>query len=348
MAIKAANQVAHVFPGGVFTWQFDDGVPISASKYLWDLVKILHPHEVNNIFPKEVQAGLDHANQHDLRQSIFKLFKASTLLILDHVDTLKRAESRRVKDAVLLVTLLKKISSRTNGIVKILATSYEKLGWPGEKQIPLNGFVDSDIKSGYQLFIQNLSIEARDKMKAKENGDTLQLLCDLTTKVCGHPLSLELLGLAASQQQHFNKCLEEIAHEHYITLLADEEITNASFKKHFKSMIDLLTNQQRLLLYMCCLYTGPVTESVLAFISCFICHKEIFTEEIDSSIEAITQHLNQLCDRGLLSREDEEYTIHTGIRQGVRQCNSELKIRLDLPIPGLLDDIYIIGAENCN
>src|SRR5262249_31579040 len=122
-------------------------------------------------------------------QNIFKRFKASTLLILDNADTLKRAEIRGDEDAMALVSLLKEFVLESNIPVKILATLQQPLRWQREKIIHLDGL---DIDSGVKLLTRNLDAEVRQKMEKEKNNT--QLLNDLVRHVDGHPLCLKSLA----------------------------------------------------------------------------------------------------------------------------------------------------------
>jgi len=261
LVMEAARRAAHFFPGGIFTWKFVDGVPISATKYLSSLVDVIFSDQVNAICPKDIPTELNHEDVLNLGRTIFKHFKTSALLILDHADTLKLAEANDEEGAVVLVDLIKEVASRRDIAVKILVTSQRPLEWTGEKSVHLEGFSDLDIESGWKLFLANLTDKAREKMTKAVEGNTKenteQLLCDLVVRMDGHPLSLILLGRAASQPQHSDKLLENIVHKHYGTMLADEDFKKKVFKGHFGPMIDSLTTQQRLVLYVCSFFDWP-------------------------------------------------------------------------------------------
>ena len=131
--MEAARRTAHFFPGGIFIWQFTDGLPISATKYLSDMVDVLFADQASAIHPKDIPTELKREDVLKLGPTIFKHFKASALLILDHADTLKHAEANDEEGAVALVALIKEVASRSNIAVKILAISHRPLEWTGEK-----------------------------------------------------------------------------------------------------------------------------------------------------------------------------------------------------------------------
>src|SRR4051812_15741792 len=120
--MKAVKRVAHIFPGGLFWWRFKDDMPISITDYLLGLLKTVFPDKVGVIYPESVSTELPRETVRSLGQAIVKNFTASTLLILDHVDTLKRAEANGDENATALVAWLQ------DAPVKILATSQEPLG----------------------------------------------------------------------------------------------------------------------------------------------------------------------------------------------------------------------------
>jgi hypothetical protein len=339
--MKAVNQVAHVFPGGLFVWQFEVGVSISAAKYLLDLLETLFPDKVDTICPKGIPTKLTQEDVLRLGRTIFNQFKTSALLILDCVDFLKCAEVRGEEDAVALVALLKNVVSRQDIAVKILATSQESLEWPNENLVYLNGFADSDLEGGYQLFIQHLNHKTKEKMKAMANENTSQLLCDLVTNVNGHPLSLILLAQAVNRPQHSQKLLEDITCD-YDTFLVRESIEK-EFEGYFNTIINTLTAEQQLILYLCSLFTGPITEEVLSFISNFVDCNDELAEQVDKSIKTSQESLKHLCYCGLLFKRNEEYKLHIGFRENVRHHNSKLKLRLPLTISGSFDGSFLIG-----
>lgn len=275
-----------------------------------------------------------------LEQVISEQFKASSLLVIDHVDTLKHAAAEHKRDAVALVAWLKEIISRRDIAVKILATSCENLGWPGEKVIPLNGLTDSDVHSGCKLFVENLAIEARDKIK-EANETTGQLLRDLVRCMDGHPLSLILLGRAVSRTKY---ALKDIAREHYSTILANEDV-ELELKRHFKPTINGLLPEQQLFLYMSSLFTGSLTAGVLVFIRYFIDCSEP-TKVFDYNLEEIGKILEQLYYQKLLKKEGENYRLHIGLRVGIRQHNKKLTTRLYLPTSGIFDDTFVFGVAS--
>jgi hypothetical protein len=367
--MKVARQVAHVFPGGSFAWQFKDDEPISAAKYLLGLIGTFFPDKVDVFCPKGIPSNSDLAREDVLKlgRTIFKRFTASVLLILDHAETLMRAKANGNESAIALTDLFKEISA------KILVTSQMPLEWPREKLMHLNG----DMDSGHHLFIQNLADETRERMAkmAKENimQNAEQLLQDLVTNVDGHPQSLILLGRGTSKTQHSSRPLEEIVHEYYSTIIAEEDSKAKSLEKHFGSMIDgLQPSPQRLslFLYMCSLVTGPITTETLAFVSYFIdcvgktdtekarSFKDVFikkgyVEMTGSRAELIDGNLESLeksCPFGLFrKRENErgEYRIHVGFREALRQHNVELGVRLRLPITeSIFDDAFVAGTPS--
>lgn len=328
LAVEVVNRTAHFFPGGIFAWQFDDSVEISATEYLWSLVEALLSKAVQDEL--RLQNGGNDVKR--LGQAILKKFhRSSCLLILDHADTLKRAEARGEKDAIALVAWLKEITWRPNIAVKILATSYENLEWPGEEQISLSGLLDSDINSGCELFVQNLTADARNNLKRQENENTGQLLCDLVTRVHGHPLSLVRLAHATSQLENFDKSLEDIVRGHYITMLADDNHKSKTLEIRFKPMIDFLPIQQRLLLYICSLFGGPIKKEKIIEVSEFVDYdtpsaerpKAPSSHEIDSGIQ-------QLYLRGLLLKDSHsEYGRHVAVWEVVQQLTTVFKLRIN-------------------
>src|SRR4051812_6491560 len=135
--MEVVKRVTHVFPGGVFICQFVNGRPISATKYLSDMVGVIFPKEADVICPKDVVTDSSREDVLNLGRAIFKKLRASTLLILDHADTLRHAEAKNEEGALILAALLKEVTSRQDTVVKILATSCGDLAWPGEKVIHL-------------------------------------------------------------------------------------------------------------------------------------------------------------------------------------------------------------------
>lgn len=339
MASEAKERVTDVFPGGIFFWSFDNEEPISATKYLSHLFS----DKVGAIYPQGIPTECSREDVLVLGFTIFKKFNASVLLILDHADTLNRAEERGEESAAVLVELLKQVASSQNFTVKILATSQKALKWPGEKPIPLEGFTDLD--RGHQLFFQSLDFQTREKLtkEVKSDINTKQLLCDLVKGVDGHPLSLILLGRAASRSENSKMLLKDIV-DHCDTLLAKEDFAEKSLKRHFRPMIDILEPQLRLFLYMCSLFTGPITAGVLKFVSYFVDYVRASVEKIDYSTEA-TAILEKLYSRNLLLKvDDNEYRIPVALREGLRQHNTELKLQLRLQITDFYDDVFIVGV----
>lgn len=321
-------RVADVFPGGIFFWSFDDGQSISAAKYLLDLF----PEKTKAIYPFSDPSKLSHEDVLKLARDIFKQFEASVLLVLDHADTLRQAGAED-KEKTILVTLLQEVLSKRHRTVKVLATSQKSLGWPGEKLIHLDGFTVED--KGHQLFVEHLDFIIKEKMKKEANKNT-QLLRDLVQSVDGHPLSLKLLGRAVSNS---DKSLKYIV-EHCDTLIAEEDV-KMELKKHFETTIDTLKPQQLLYLYTCSLFKGQITKGVIACVSHFIKYDKAFINMNDGIVAKILQ---ELYDRGLLFKmEKDEYRIHVGLREGVRQHNPKLKLRLHLPIPYLINDVFVMG-----
>src|SRR4051812_30927741 len=105
-------------------------------------------------------------------------------------------------------------------------------------------------------------------------------------------------------------------------------------------MLDTIAQQQRLFIYMCSLFTGPITKGVLAFVSYFI----DYGGKTDSNAESITRALKLSCSRGWFSKQDKEYRMHVALREGARQHNTKLKLRLRLPMTGQFHDAFVIGA----
>jgi len=341
----------------MFAWKFRDGEPISPAKFFLSLLEIFFPGKTKDIFPMGIPTELTRENILRVGMTIFEQFKASILLILDHADTLKRAAAKGEENALALVDLFKETS------VKILATSQEPLGWPGENIILLNGFVDSDTDSGRHLFIRNLTTEARNWLAKKTEGytkeNTERLLYDLVTNVDGHPHSLMLLSRAVSEPQHFTKSLENIIYEHYSTLISEKDLKDKSLKEHFRPKIEKLETRQRLFIYLCSFVAGPVTVEALVFASYFSNYVgETMTEEVQefvrdltqnirSRMEAIVKYLEQSCLEGLLEKNEskQQYKIHAGFREAVRQHNVELGLRLRLPIIGSFDSSFVAGIS---
>ena len=356
MAVKAAKHVSHAFPGGIFAWKFRDDEPISALKYLSALVKILLPDKVDVIFPRGVPTELTHEEVLKLGLAISEQFKISVLLILDHADTLKRAEAKGERDALALVDLFKNIP------IKILATSQVPLVWPKEKLLQPDGLVNLDIDSGYNLFIHSLTIEARERMAKKAEEDskqnTKQLLHDLVTIMDGHPQSLIHLGRATSQSHYSTMMLKDVVYEQYSTMILQKDLKEKSLKRHFGQKIEELKIQQRLFMYLCSFVTEPITAEALAFVSHFTTYvgetitteaQEFirdFMQTTNSRIETIMKNLEQSCSQGYFEKnQKQEYRVHVGFREALQQHNVELKLQLRLPIMGLFDSSFVAGVS---
>src|ERR1700677_4790142 len=105
--MEAIHRNCHFFPGGIFLWQFDDKKEISFRDYLQNLADVLFPEESQKNAPepgfrqKFLKFWKDTSGGDT--EDIFKEFSASTLLILDHADTLVRAAAESKKDAQNLV-----------------------------------------------------------------------------------------------------------------------------------------------------------------------------------------------------------------------------------------------------
>jgi hypothetical protein len=285
------------------------------------------------------------------------------LLILDHADTLKRAEGRHDPDAIVLGHWLRDVVSKSNVAVKIIATSLEPLQWLNEQTQHLDRLIDLD---GIELFIQHLSHDVRARVQERAKEITNQLLCGLVACVDGHPSSLVLLAHASSQTQYSDKLLEntkDIVDYHYSSMIAEEDFAKKSLKKHFTLMIDTLETKQRLFLYLCSLFTGPITAQILEFLSYFIDYigetltvqartfVRDFVEMSDSRLETIMKNLEQSCSTGLFNKREksekgkqQEYNIHVGFREALRQHNVELGLRLQLPIVSLFENTFITGV----
>lgn len=279
-----------------------------------------------------------------LGQAISNQFKASTLLILDHTDSLTRAAAEAKKDAVFLVNWFQGIISRKEIAVKILATSQQELGWLGENRFSLDGFTDLDIHSGCKLFAENLNLRAKEKIQKEKNSK--RLLRELVTRMDGHPLSLKLLANAAGLPEYLNKPLEDIVYKHYDVMLAVADAKKKELRERFSSKIDILAEMDRLFLYVCSLVAGPITAEVLALICYLVEYKEESVEAINYSVDSIREKLEQFCEDGYLFKENDTYKVHIGFKEGLRQHNEELKIRLPLPKISLVDDAFAFGIPS--
>lgn len=135
LAIETIRRTAHLFPGGVFAWPFDCE-SLSFTKYLWHLVEVIFPDEIQSQLRK--QNG--DSNVQKLGSAIIKQFVGypSCLLILDHADILRQAEISADQEAVTLGKWLRQVASGPDIAVKILVTSGEPLGWPREEMMYLN------------------------------------------------------------------------------------------------------------------------------------------------------------------------------------------------------------------
>ena len=72
-----------------------------------------------------------------------------------------------------------------------------------------------------------------------------------------------------------------------------------------------------------------------------------FVQNIDSKTEMIVKNLDQSCSYGLFKEnKQQEYNIHIGFREALRQHNAELEVRLPLPITDLLDDTFVAGVPS--
>src|SRR5678815_2202118 len=84
--------------------------------------------------------------------------------------------------------------------------------------------------------------------------------------MCIRDRCLEYIGHSANLSKYRDISLEELVHEHLSAMLAEEK----NLGKRFRPTIDALPIKQRRLLEMCCLFTGPITEGVLAFVRYFL------------------------------------------------------------------------------
>lgn len=306
LAMEVVKRTAHLFPGGVFAWTFDDNKVIDIRDYFSNLMEVL--------FSKEGQDELilrDGGDNVKLGQRIFKQFKASCLLVLDHANFLKCAESRGEKDAIALVAWLKDVTSKSDISVKILATSYQILGWPREEFLLLHGFVGGDMDSGHRLFIQNLTSEAREKLLNYDNTNTRQLLRELVKHVDGHPLSLIILGRTASRSEHFDKSLQDIVREHYCAMVTDDNCRTKELDNRFGPMINALSTLHRFLLYKCSFCTEPIDEDIIRGFS---------WKDVPSDHE-IRNRLEQLYNYGFLLKDNGKYKNHFAIKEAAKQLN---------------------------
>lgn len=327
LAVEVVNRTAHFFPGGIFAWQFDDCAAISAKDYLWGLVEVLFSRDAQEML--RLRSGNDDVKK--LGQAIFKQFpKSSCLLILDHADTLKRAETRGEEDAVDLVTWLKEAIWRPDIAVKILATSNENLGLPGEEPIHLRGLVDSDIDSACKLFIQNLTTIVRKRMQKEENENTRHLMHDFVTRMNGHPLSLELVAQVASQPKHYDKRLEDIVHKHYLKMLAEGNIEAKRLEKGFRPMIEALPEQQRELLYICSLFSGLITKDKITAVGELVNYNMPYSENVGAfGVSDVDKNLQQLYYRELLLKgSNDTYKNHVAVAEVAKQLDTLLKARM--------------------
>ncbi|RUS13063.1 hypothetical protein BC937DRAFT_86411, partial [Endogone sp. FLAS-F59071] len=118
----------------------------------------------------------------------------------------------------------------------------------------------------------------------------------------------------------------------------------------FGPTIDALSKQQRMVLYLCCLFTGPITGEILLFVSHFTDRLGASEASADDfSARNIVTQLQSLRISGFLkSTKENSYNIHVALREGVRQHNIELEIRLRLPTPGLFSDTFVIGVARAS
>lgn len=336
LAMEAARRAAHLFPGGVFAWTFDDKENSEIDYF---------SHLVHAIFSKKIQQNLSSmigkTDINDLSLAIIRELVGypTCLLIIDNADILKHGESMNLPEAIILGNWLRKVTAMQNIAVKILATSHDQLGWPKEETFSLGNLADLDPRAARQLFVENLDLQVRKKV---DNEGNRRLLSKLVKKLDSHPLDLVFLGRAASRSQHNEKTLEDIFRNCH-AMLADEYSRDGKFKPIFGPIINDLQIQQRLLLYLCSLVNGPISEEVLLFLRVFAIFDTKSEEKIDFSADSIAKNFNQVVHSKLLSKIDNVYTIHVGLREGIRQHDNMLSLRLQLAT-GVYSESFIIGV----
>lgn len=339
LAIEVVRRVAYLFPGGIFAWPFDRKT-ISVAEYLRQLVDTIFPNEPRLIDPK-ASGDIDKLKNTVIKE--FTLRQQPYLLILDHADTLSIAEARGQREAKELVAWLKEVTSNADTAVKILATSHDNLMWMKDEAISLR---DLDVDSSSKLFNENLGTEVKKKMKIEANDNRMRLMHELVGRVNGHPQSLILLGRATRRTQHLDKQLKDIV-RHCSGMIADEDAEKKELKKHCEPIIDTLDQQEQSVLYMCSLFSGPITPGVLLFVSYMIDSGKFSAKsDNDPSLAIITRSLQQLHHREILFEKEGEYWMHVGFREGVKQHNTIMKFQLHLPIPNIRDDTFLIGIPH--
>jgi tetratricopeptide (TPR) repeat protein len=170
LAREVVERFGHAWPGGVWATSLEN-LP-SHELFVSDLARFLGIETQTEADPEEVE-----------RLVLARLAHRRTLIVLDNAETLIEAVEANNEEARRLAQFLREQVPRPP--VSLLATSRSFLGWAGEVGYELTGLAPIE---GVKLFKQHAP--------QRKGGIDQAVVWELSEKVEGHPLSLQLLGSA--------------------------------------------------------------------------------------------------------------------------------------------------------
>jgi tetratricopeptide (TPR) repeat protein len=170
LAREGVERFSYAWSGGIWATSLEN-LP-TRELFVSELARFLGIETQTVTDPKEVE-----------RLVLVRLAHRRTLIVLDNVETLIEAVEANNEEARRLAQFLKEQVPKPP--VSLLATSRSFLGWAGEVGYELTGLAP---KEGVRLFEQHAP---------QCDGEIDHTaVWELTEKVAGHPLSLQLLGSA--------------------------------------------------------------------------------------------------------------------------------------------------------
>jgi tetratricopeptide (TPR) repeat protein len=170
LAREAVERFGYAWPGGVWATSLEN-LP-SRELFVSDLARFLSIETQTVVDPEQVE-----------RLVLARLAHRRTLIVLDNAEILVEAVEANNEEARRLAQFLREQLPRPP--VSLLATSRSFLGWAGEVGYELTGLTPIE---GVRLFEQHAP--------QREGEIDHTAVWELTEKVEGHPLSLQLLGSA--------------------------------------------------------------------------------------------------------------------------------------------------------
>lgn len=192
LARIAAERFAHAWPGGVWATTLET-LPTRAV-FVASLARFLGINSQGNAGSADLE-----------QQTLLRLRKRRTLLLLDNVETLDEAVKAQDAEALALAAFIQQLPGDHTSL---LCTSRHQLGWSAEQRLELPGLAPEE---GAALFQQSAS------KRTEEIPPSLAR--QLSRRIDGHALGLVLLGKA------FRDCslpLQDFLADHETFLLSAE------------------------------------------------------------------------------------------------------------------------------